>query len=62
MAFFDCHFFSETLALSVSAHVLLPQVPQRKKHPVLFLLHGLSDDHTMWMRRTMPPPNSLDTG
>lgn len=52
MAFFDCHFFSETLALSVSAHVLLPQVPQRKEHPVLFLLHGLSDDHTMWMRRT----------
>jgi len=32
--------------------VLLPQLPQRKKHPVLFLLHGLSDDHTMWMRRT----------
>ena len=52
MAFFDCHFFSETLALSVSAHVLLPQAPQRKEHPVLFLLHGLSDDHTMWMRRT----------
>ena len=52
MAFFDCHFFSETLALQVSAHVLIPQVPGRKKHPVLFLLHGLSDDHTMWTRRT----------
>ncbi len=51
MAFFDCHFFSETLALSVSAHVLVPQT-KRKRHPVLFLLHGLSDDHTMWMRRT----------
>jgi len=22
------------------------------RHPVLFLLHGLSDDHTVWMRRT----------
>ncbi len=52
MAFFDCHFFSETLALQVSAHVLIPQVPRGKRHPVLFLLHGLSDDHTMWMRRT----------
>jgi putative tributyrin esterase len=55
MAFFDCHFFSETLALSVSAHVLVPQMPatsRRMLHPVLFLLHGLSDDHTMWTRRT----------
>ena len=59
MAFFDCHFFSETLALQVSAHVLVPQplafppqTTRRKKHPVLFLLHGLSDDHTMWLRRT----------
>jgi hypothetical protein len=25
VAFFDCHFFSETLGLSVSAYVLLPQ-------------------------------------
>ena len=54
MAFFDCHFFSETLALSVSAHVLIPQAAAAKRtsHPTLFLLHGLSDDHTMWMRRT----------
>lgn len=55
MAFFDCHFFSETLSLCVSAHVLIPQVPatqDRKLHPTLFLLHGLSDDHTMWSRRT----------
>ena len=54
MAFFDCHFFSETLALSVSAHVLIPQLPaaDRARHPTLFLLHGLSDDHTMWSRRT----------
>ncbi len=54
MAFFDCHFFSETLALSVSAHVLLPQTAGKNHalHPVLFLLHGLSDDHTMWLRRT----------
>ena len=54
MALFDCHFFSETLALSVSAHVILPEVraAKRRLHPTLFLLHGLSDDHTMWTRRT----------
>lgn len=22
------------------------------KHPTLYLLHGLSDDHTIWLRRT----------
>jgi putative tributyrin esterase len=55
MAFFDCHFFSESLGLQVSAYVLLPQVSgpkRRKRHPTLYLLHGLSDDHTMWLRRT----------
>lgn len=51
MAFFDCHFFSETLALSVSAHVLVPQ-PVPPDCAVLWLLHGLSDDHTIWTRRT----------
>ncbi len=62
MAFFDCHFFSEVLALSVSAHVLIPQATvsqigmaggsKRDRYPTLYLLHGLSDDHTIWMRRT----------
>lgn len=51
MAFFDCHFFSDTLALNVSAYVLVPQ-PVPVDCPVLWLLHGLSDDHTAWMRRT----------
>ncbi|MFD0681753.1 MULTISPECIES: alpha/beta hydrolase [unclassified Paenibacillus] len=62
MAFFDCHFFSETLGVSASMHVILPQSTTRQigmeaqavkeKHPTLYLLHGLSDDHTIWMRRT----------
>ncbi len=62
MAFFDCHFFSDVLGLSVSAYVLLPQKANRQiglpggetkgAYPTLFLLHGLSDDHTIWMRRT----------
>jgi putative tributyrin esterase len=62
MAFIDCHFFSETLGVSASMHVILPQPTTaqiglesrvvKAKHPTLFLLHGLSDDHTIWMRRT----------
>lgn len=62
MAFFDCHFFSDALGLNVSAYVLLPQQTSRQigvvagetrgKYPALYLLHGLSDDHTIWLRRT----------
>lgn len=62
MAFLDWHFFSDALGLSCSAHVLLPQptIAQigmaggklRATYPTLYLLHGLSDDHTVWMRRT----------
>ena len=43
-------------------NVILPQATQgqigmkgrvrTKKHPVLWLLHGMSDDHTIWARRT----------
>jgi len=62
MAFLDVHCFSDALGLSVSFYVLLPQktarqigMPggeQRAQYPTLYLLHGLSDDHTIWMRRT----------
>ena len=63
MAFMDCQFFSETLGLSVSLYALLPQPTSgrqiglrgrgaARRHPALLLLHGLSDDHTIWMRRT----------
>jgi putative tributyrin esterase len=62
MAFIQCNFFSEVLGLSCSVNVILPQQTTNqigmenrvaaKKHPTLYLLHGLSDDHTIWMRRT----------
>lgn len=62
MALFHSHFFSDALALSVSAYVILPQKTSqqiglsggetREKYPTLYLLHGLSDDHTIWLRRT----------
>ncbi|SHJ94008.1 S-formylglutathione hydrolase FrmB [Clostridium amylolyticum] len=62
MAFINCDFFSETLGFSTSMSVILPQETKRQigmegskkkeKYPTLYLLHGLSDDNTIWMRRT----------
>ena len=56
MVFSDFHFYSEVLGIQTAAYVLLPDeklIKQSKQPvPVLYLLHGLSDDHTMWMRQT----------
>jgi S-formylglutathione hydrolase FrmB len=62
MALIHCNFFSDVLGISTSMDVILPQqtVSQigmkgsitKKKYPTLYLLHGLSDDHTIWQRRT----------
>lgn len=61
MALIHCQFFSEVLRLCTAIEVLLPD-PKRssdgallappRRYPVLYLLHGLSDDHTIWQRRT----------
>jgi putative tributyrin esterase len=55
----EVKFFSETLGLGCTMHVLLPQRPlmdaqkkPRKKLRTLYLLHGYSDDHTAWQRWT----------
>jgi S-formylglutathione hydrolase FrmB len=57
MALIHCNYTSEVLGLGRSMDVILPHdLPPRKaagrKAPVLWLLHGLSDDHTAWQRRT----------
>ncbi|SDY32855.1 S-formylglutathione hydrolase FrmB [Evansella caseinilytica] len=62
MALIHCQFFSEVLTLSTSMTVILPQQTTnqigmintafREKHPTLYLLHGFSDDDTIWTRRT----------
>ena len=62
MAFLQCDFFSDVLGLSCSMNVILPQKTKNQigmegkseseKFRALYLLHGLSDDHTIWMRRT----------
>lgn len=56
MFFSDFHFYSDTLQIQTAVYVLMPdeKVLKQSKEPVpvLYLLHGLSDDHTMWMRQT----------
>lgn len=61
MALLHCHFFSDILQLSTAVDVILPEPPRGpsgalmnppRRYPVLYLLHGLSDDHTIWQRRT----------
>lgn len=51
MALIHCDFASKTLGLCTSMDVILPQ-ESAGPHPCLWLLHGLSDDHTIWQRRT----------
>jgi S-formylglutathione hydrolase FrmB len=61
-ALFHCNFKSEILDLSTAMYVIVPERPlariqkprqgKDRKYPVLFLLHGMSDDYTIWQRRT----------
>lgn len=62
MALITCNFYSEVLNLCTTMMVVLPQRPlaeiqsdgakKTHKYQTLYLLHGLSDDHTIWQRRT----------
>lgn len=62
MALMQIHFFSQTLGMQTEIQALLPEPSQgigasgtkqdARPLPVLYLLHGLSDDQTIWCRRT----------
>jgi putative tributyrin esterase len=62
MALLRCDFFSDVLGFSTSMTVILPQTTTGQiglagrtsggPFPTLYLLHGLSDDDTIWLRRT----------
>src|SRR5512147_810196 len=62
MALIHCDFYSNALNLCTSMVVILPDpkrdvdgrltVKKTRKVPTLYLLHGMSDDHTIWQRRT----------
>ena len=64
MALLHCHIFSESLGRCCAFDAIVPQAStegqigitergkDRDRHPTLWLLHGLSDDQTIWQRRT----------
>jgi putative tributyrin esterase len=52
MALLQVSFFSNTLGMSMQMNVILPQQDHNEKIPVLYLLHGMSDDHTAWIKNT----------
>ncbi|MDF2539796.1 MAG: hypothetical protein K0S76_2817 [Herbinix sp.] len=62
MALLHVDFFSEVLGMCMQMDVILPQKASGQigmgakgaedKIPTLYLLHGMSDDHTIWQRRT----------
>lgn len=67
MALIHCDLFSEALGLNVPFCAIVPQVSTMGQigmggsgsarvreggYPTLWLLHGLSDDQTIWIRRT----------
>ena len=64
MALVRCSFYSDVLEVSTTMTVVLPQATttqigmagsasvRTEGAPVLYLLHGMSDDETIWTRRT----------
>jgi putative tributyrin esterase len=62
VALIRCEFFSDVLELNLTMTVILPQentsqigvrsAAHPDGHPTLYLLHGLSDDDSVWLRLT----------
>lgn len=62
MALMHVDFFSDVLGMSMNMDVILPQQTQRqigmegkvegRQYKTMYLLHGMSDDQTIWQRRT----------
>lgn len=62
MALLHVNFFSEVLGMCMEMDVILPQKTKRligmesriheERYKTMYLLHGLSDDQTIWQRRT----------
>ena len=62
MVLFEINYFSNVLGINTKLNVLLPQqkaneidskdVFNKSGYPVLYLLHGMGNDESIWMRRT----------
>lgn len=71
MALIHVKFYSKILGMQRSMDVIMPQKDNGvglksgdngNKIPVLYLLHGASDDHTIWQRRTSIERYALEKG
>ncbi|OHV08464.1 alpha/beta hydrolase [Kushneria phosphatilytica] len=51
MALLNCRFHSDVLDMETTLTALVPEHAERPS-PVLYLLHGLSDDDSSWLRQT----------
>lgn len=52
MAFFRCDVMSESLGMATSVLVTIPDTGDLAAAPVVYLLHGLTDNCTGWLRYT----------
>ena len=53
MAFATINYMSRSLVKASSFNIVFPDDPKiPRPWAVFYLLHGLSDDHTIWQRRT----------
>lgn len=50
MPLIHCNFFSQALGKASALYAVVPQ--SATPCPVVYLLHGLSDDYSIWQRRT----------
>jgi len=52
MARVEINFQSAVLNRAVACYAIVPEKVRARNLPVLYLLHGYSDDYTIWLRRT----------
>lgn len=71
MAFIELHYHSDALKTAVTVNVLIPEKAktligmdgkEAENYKTLYLLHGLSDDQTIWMRRTSIERYAIERG
>jgi putative tributyrin esterase len=52
MALHQIHYGSSPIGMQTTMWVAVPQLADARPMPVVYQLHGHSDDHTIWLRRT----------
>lgn len=66
MAYFNGTVYSENLGMMTDITVVIPDNGAKRladgSYPVLYLLHGLSDNHSAWSRRTQLDLFAEETG